>query len=122
MTNKDIVSDFLQLVISGKVQEAYAKYIDMEGKHHNVFNPTGFLALQKGMEENNDQAPNKQFIIKHIVEEWDIVVTHSHLIFNPGELWMIAMHIFRLHDGKIAEMRDCGQAIPENSPNSDGAF
>ncbi len=35
---------------------------------------------------------------------------------------MIAMHIFRLDDGKIVEMRDCGQAIPENSPNSDGAF
>ncbi len=86
MTNKDIVSDFLQLVISGKVQEAYDKYIDMEGKHHNMFNPTGFLALQKGMEENDIQAPEKQFIIKHIVAEGDLVITHAHLVFHKGEV------------------------------------
>lgn len=122
MTNKEIVSDFLQLVTSDKTAEAYEKYIEMSGKHHNTFNPAGFAALQKGMQENDAQCPDKQFIIKHILEDGDLVTTHSHLVFNPGEPGMVVFHMFRISDGKIVEMRDCGQAILADSPNTDGAF
>lgn len=122
MTNKQIVTDFLQLVIAGQLDEAYTKYIDMSGKHHNTFNPAGFAALQKGMLENDVVAPNKQFTIKHILEDGDLVTTHAHLLFNAGEPGMVVFHMFRISDGKIVEMRDCGQPIPTDSPNTDGAF
>lgn len=121
-SNKQIVTDFLTLVTTGKTIEAYEKYIDMSGKHHNTFNPAGFVALQQGMLENDAVAPHKQFTIKHILADGDLVTTHAHLQFNPGEPGMVVFHMFRISDGKIVEMRDCGQPIPADSPNTDGAF
>jgi hypothetical protein len=35
---------------------------------------------------------------------------------------MSVVHMFRIRNGKIAEMWDCGQQIPKDSPNTDGAF
>jgi hypothetical protein len=37
---KEIARDFLQLIIKGKIDEAYDKYIDHSGSHHNVYIPT----------------------------------------------------------------------------------
>jgi predicted SnoaL-like aldol condensation-catalyzing enzyme len=122
MTNKQIVTDFLQLVTTDRTAEAYEKYINMDGKHHNTFNLPGFPALQKAMLQNDAVAPTKQFTIKHILEDGDLVTTHAHLVFNPGEPGMVVFHMFRLSDDKIVEMRDCGQPIPADSPNTDGAF
>jgi hypothetical protein len=52
--------DFLQLVVAGKIDEAYEIYVDMNGKHHNVYYAADFGALKQGMIENHFQFPNKQ--------------------------------------------------------------
>ena len=57
--NKDIAVDFLQMVIAGKIGDAYDKYVNLNGKHHNIFTPAGFTNLQKGMQEAEDQTPDK---------------------------------------------------------------
>lgn len=122
MTNKAIALQFLDLVTKGHIDEAYERYVDMEGKHHNTFYPAGFPVLQKGMEENHLQFPNKQFTVKHALADGDMVVSHSHLAFNEGEAGMVVVHIFRFVNGKIVELWDCGQAIPSEMPNTDGVF
>jgi predicted SnoaL-like aldol condensation-catalyzing enzyme len=114
--------EFLQLVVAGKIEEAYRKYIVTNGKHHNPFFPAGFPALQKAMEENHAQFPNKKFTVKNLIGDGDLVAVHSHLVTNPGEDGMAVVHIFRFQDEKIVEMWDCGQPIPKNSPNKDGPF
>jgi predicted SnoaL-like aldol condensation-catalyzing enzyme len=94
----------------------------MSGKHHNAFFPSGFDNLKKAMVENHLQLPNKEFTPINIIAEGDLVAMHSRLVLKKGDQRMAVVHIFRFKDDKIVEMWDCGQAIPADSPNKDGAF
>lgn len=121
-SNKQAAVEFLQLVVAGHIDEAYREYVEMEGKHHNPFFPAGMPALQKAMSDNQVQAPNKKLTVKHALADGDMVAVHSHLVVDPAEKGMTVVHLFRFDSGKIVEMWDCGQAIPSDSPNDDGAF
>ena len=121
-TNKQIVQKFLKLIISGRFDEAYKKYVNMTGKHHNVHFNAGFQNLKKAMEANHLQYPIKKFTIKDILSEQDLVVAHSHLLLKPQETEMVTFHQFRIKNKKIIEMWDCGQVIPVDCPNTDGPF
>ena len=119
---KHMATHFLELVIANKIDEAYEKYVNMNGKHHNVYTPTGFDNLKKGMKENEARMPNKKFTIKNVICEGEMVAVYSHLKFKPDELGLSVVHIFRFKHNKIIEMWDCAQQIPKDSPNKDGAF
>jgi|SRR5579859_2623263 len=120
--NKDAAVDFLKMVVAGKIDDAYAKYVDMKGKHHNAYTPAGFAALRQGMQDNEAKFPNKKFDIRHVLEEGDMVVTHSRVTLTPGELELGVVHWFRFKDGKIVELWDLGQQIPKEAVNQDGMF
>ncbi len=120
MNIKDIAVDFLQLVTAGKIDEAYKKYIDMKGKHHNIYFPAGFANLKEAMKKNQKQFPNKVFKIKKVIAEDNIVITHSSI--SLGEMQLAVVHILRFEENKIVEMWDIGQEIPKEIPNKDGAF
>ena|SRR3989338_4191318 len=120
--NKKIALQFLKSVVNGKIDEAYAKYVSLKGKHHNLFFAAGFPALCKAMKENHVQFPNKKFKVKHVLEDKDLVAVHSHVLLKPKEVEVAVVHLFRFKNGKIVEMWDCGQPIPKDSPNRDGAF
>jgi predicted SnoaL-like aldol condensation-catalyzing enzyme len=113
---------FLQLVVAGRIDEAYQKHVDMQGKHHNPFFPAGFPALRKAMVENHVQFPNKQLVVKNVLGEGDMVAVHSHIVPRPGETGLAAVHLFRFQGDKIVEMWECVQPLPADSPNRDGAF
>ncbi len=113
---------FLQLVVAGRIDEAYEKYVDMKGKHHNPFFPAGFPALKKGMIENHARFPRKQLAVKNVLGDGDLVVVHSHIVLSPGEPGIATVHLFRFQDSRIEEMWDCGRPIPADSPNKDGVF
>ena len=128
MTNKNIVNhkqvaqDFLRMVVAGDIAQAYRRYVDMQGKHHNFFFPAGFPALQKAMIENHAQFPNKRLAVKNVLEDGDLVAVHSRLILKEGGEEMAVVHLFRFKGDRIVEMWDIGHSIPEDSPNADGAF
>lgn len=122
LSNKKIATDFLELVVSGKIDQAYAKYVNMQGKHHNVYFPEGFETLKQAMKENHEKFPNKKFLIKNVLSDGDLVVVHSNLIMKKGETELVVFHMFRFNNNKIIEMWDCGQAIPADCLNKDGAF
>jgi len=119
---KQIAQEFLQMVVAGQIKQAYQKYVDMQGKHHNFFFPAGFPALEKAMQENHDQFPNKILEIKNVLADGDLVAVHSHLIFKQGEEEMAVLHLFRFKGDRIIEMWDIGHSIPGDSPNADEAF
>ena len=121
-TNKDAAVQFLQLIVARKIDEAYQKYVDMSGKHHNAHFPAGFSALKHAMIEAHTQHPNTQLTIKHVLGDGDMVAVHSHAVMQPETPGVAVVHLFRFQDGKITEMWDCGQAIPEELPNADGIF
>lgn len=121
-THKQTAIEFLQLVVAGKIEEAYEKHVDMQGKHHNPFFPAGFPALKKAMLENHVQFPNKQYTLRNVLGDGDLVAVHGHLVLTPKEKEMAVVHLFRFQDDKIVELWDCGQPLPPDSPNTDGAF
>lgn len=120
--NATVATNFLQMIIKGEIDQAYEQYVDMTGKHHNVFTPTGFAALRDGMKDNEVQMPNKEFTIKHVVSDGDMVAVHSHLVLKKDMPEMTVVHMFRIVNGKIVELWDIGQQIPADCPNADGAF
>jgi predicted SnoaL-like aldol condensation-catalyzing enzyme len=129
MTNRDSILahkeqaiDFLQLVVAGKIDEAYENYVNIHGRHHSLYYSGEFTSLKKGMLENHAQFPNKRLMVKNVLGDGDLVAIHSHIILKAGDPGMVTVHIFRFEDGKIVEMWDIGQAIPVDSPNRMGAF
>lgn len=121
-TLKQAAVEFLQLVVAGRIAEAYEKHVDLHGKHHNFFFPAGFPELQQAMIENHAQFANKQFIVKNVLGDGDLVAVHSHIVLRSGDSGMATVHLFRFHEDKIVEMWDVGQPVPAASPNKDGAF
>ena len=119
---KSAAVEFLHMVIAGRIAEAYEKHVDMDGKHHNPFFPAGFSSLRDAMMENHLQMPNKQLMVKNVVGDGNLVAVHSRLVLRTGESEMAVVHIFRFEGERIVEMWDCGQMVPADSPNRDGAF
>ncbi len=84
LAHKQAAVQFLELIVAGKIDEAYRKYVDLRGKHHNPFFPAGFPALKKEMIENHAQFPNKQLTVKNVLGDGDLVAVHSHIVMRPG--------------------------------------
>ncbi len=119
---KQAAVDFVQLVVAGRIDEAYEKHVDMDGKHHNPYFYAGLPALRQAMVENHVQFPNKQIQVQQVLGDGDIVAVHSHIVLKPGDPGISAVHIFRFRDAMIVEMWDIGQPVPTDVPNEDGAF
>lgn len=120
--NKDSATSFLNLAATGKVDEAYSKFVGDGFRHHNAFYEGSAESLQAGMKENAIQNPAKVFEVKRVIAEGDFVVTHSHVRQKPGDLGAAVVHIFRFTNGKIVELWDLGQPVPHESPNQYGMF
>ena len=121
-SNKDAAISFLKLVASGKVREAYSKFVDAGFRHHNPFFEGSAEALMAGMEENARQNPSKVVEVKRAVAEGELVVVHSHVRHKPGDLGAAVVHIFRFEKGRIVELWDLGQPVPEKPLNQYGVF
>ena len=61
---KEAAISFLELVVAGKIDEAYDTHVDMNGKHHNLYVSAGFPALRAAMKENHQKFPHKKFSIR----------------------------------------------------------
>ena len=118
--HKQATLQFLKLIETGQVEQAYRKYAAANGRHHNPYFQAGFPAQQKGMQENHDQFPNMRLTVKNVIRDGDQVAIHSQIVQKPGEMDLAAVHIFRFQGDKIAEFWDVGEPIPADSPNVDG--
>ena len=121
-TNRNAAVSFLELASSGKVEEAYSKYVGESFEHHNPYFEGTVEALKAGMKANAQQNPNKVLEVRRVIAEGEFVVTHAHVKQNPEALGAAVVHIFRFEDGKIVELWDLGQPVPEKSSNENGMF
>jgi predicted SnoaL-like aldol condensation-catalyzing enzyme len=118
----DLATDFLSLVVKGEIDQAYEKYVDMNGKHHNMYYAGDFATLMQGMKDNEAQFPNKAFHIKQVFADGNKVAVHSHVVLEKNTPGIAVVHMFLFENGKIVEMWDVGQMLQGDSTNMNGAF
>jgi predicted SnoaL-like aldol condensation-catalyzing enzyme len=121
-SNKAAAIAFLVLASSGKVSDAYSKFVGAEFKYHNPFFEGSAESLRAGMEQNARQNPDKVLEVQRAVAQGDFVAVHSHVRQKPDDRGAAVVHIFRFENGRIVELWDIGQPVPEKSPNSHGMF
>ena len=121
--NKKIVLEYTELALNQrKVEEAVAKYLGPNYRQHNPGAKDGgesFIAFVKWFAQ---QYPSFHGEVKRIMAEGNLVITHTHLILEPGDRGQAVIDIFRLENGKIVEHWDVVQAIPEKSANNNTMF
>jgi predicted SnoaL-like aldol condensation-catalyzing enzyme len=120
--NKDTATTFLKLASNGKVDEAYSKFVGDGFKHHNPFFEGSAESLRAAMKENAVQNPDKALEVKRVIAEGEFVVVHFLVKHKPGDLGAAVIHIFRFDNGRIVELWDVGQPVPEKSLNENGMF
>lgn len=122
MTIKEIAQDFLQLAARGVSREAFSKYAGQHFIHHNAYFKGDGETLMLAMEEDARHNPDKIFEIQRALEDGNLVAVHSRIRQNAEDLGAAVIHIFRFEEGKIAELWDIGQAVPQNMVNENGMF
>ena len=121
-SNKNAAVSFLKMAASGKVQEAYSKFVGEGFRHHNPFFEGSAESLQAGMQANALQNPDKVMDVKRVIAEGELVAVHSHVQQKPGDRGAAVVHIFRFENGRIVELWDLGQPVPDESSNQFGMF
>jgi predicted SnoaL-like aldol condensation-catalyzing enzyme len=119
---KEIAVSFLRLASSGKVREAYERYIHPDFFHHNPYFKGDRESLLVGMEESAAALPNKVFEAVREFEDDDFVVVHGRIRLKPGGAEYALIHIFRFEGDRIIEEWEAAQEVPEASPNKNGMF
>jgi predicted SnoaL-like aldol condensation-catalyzing enzyme len=120
--NKDKAVEFLERVAKGDVHAAYGALVAPDFRHHNPYFRGDAKSLEDGMAGNAAQFPDKQLTVLRAVEEGDLVAVHSRVHHVRGDRGHAVVHIFRFEGGRIAELWDVGQSVPEESPNEYGMF
>ena len=119
--NKKIATSFLNLASSGKVREAYEKYVHSDFSHHNVYFKGDRESLLTGMEENAREFPDKKYETMHALEDGELVAVHGRVTLTP-DLVFAVIHIFRFEDNKIIESWEASQKMLKDSTNENGLF
>jgi predicted SnoaL-like aldol condensation-catalyzing enzyme len=122
MDPKASAIEFLRLVTSNRIDEAYERFVAEGFRHHNPWFRGDAAALKAGMADNAAKNPDKVFEVKNAIAEGERVAVHSHLRMKPGDRGMAVVHIFRFEHGRIAELWDLGQPIPDENLNANGMF
>lgn len=121
-SNSDIATEFLNMVASGNVRNAYAHHVADSFTHHNAYFPGDRESLLIAMEQSAANEPNKSFTVKQVIASGDRVAVLSHLMRAQTRQEYAVVHILRFEGGEIVEMWDIGQEIPQDSPNALGMF
>ena len=119
---KETALAFLKLAASGKVSEAFEKYISRNFRHHNPHFRGDAKSLKAGMMEAHQKFPDTTLEVKHVFEEGDLVAVHSRVIHSAEAPEISVVHIFHFDDRRIGEMWDIGMQGPQDSPNENGMF
>jgi predicted SnoaL-like aldol condensation-catalyzing enzyme len=121
-SRKDAAVDFLRLVASGNVAEAYQRHVGAGFRHHNPYFHGDAASLRKAMEDNAVRNPHKTLEVQRALEDGEQVAVFSRVRQKPGDAGGAVVHIFRFDGERIVELWDIGQAVPENSVNENGMF
>ena len=120
--NKQIVVDYYQTAFGGNPEKAIADHFGPVYIQHNpdaADGPEAFTGFVKWL---RGEYPQLKLEIKRVLAEGDMVITHSHLILEPGKPGRALADFFRLENGKVVEHWDVIQEVPEKAANDNGMF
>lgn len=120
--NKKVVVDYYQTAFGGNPEKAVADHFGDRYVQHNPQaqnGPEAFIGFVKWLRSDY---PDLQLDIKRVIAENDFVVTHSHLVLEPGKPGRALADFFRLENGKVVEHWDVIQDVPERAENDNGMF
>ena len=121
-SRKDAAIEFLTLVATGQVRDAYQRHVGPGFRHHNPYFRGDAASLMEAMEENAVKSPDKRLEVQRALEDGELVAVHSRIRQKPEDRGFAVVHIFRFHGDRIVESWDVGQAVPESSVNESGMF
>jgi predicted SnoaL-like aldol condensation-catalyzing enzyme len=121
MSKKGVAESFLTLASSGRVREAYDKYIHPKFRHHNAYFKGDRESLLAGMEENAKQFPTKTYETLRVLEDGELVAIHGQVTLSPDSKWSV-IHIFRFQGDMIIEEWEASQQVLKESPNENGVL
>ena len=110
------------LCARGQSREAFNLYAGKDFIHHNPFFKGDAESLMMAMEQEAIRNPTKLFEVQRVLEDNDRVAVHSHIRENQEDAGAAVVHILRFAEGKIAEMWDVCQAVPDDKINENGMF
>jgi predicted SnoaL-like aldol condensation-catalyzing enzyme len=119
---KEAAVEFLTLVATGKVCEAYDRHVGRGFRHHNPYFRGDAASLMEAMQADAISSPDKVLEVQLALEDGEQVAVFSRITQRPGDRGAAVVHIFRFEGGRIAELWDVGQAVPENAVNENGMF
>jgi len=120
--NKRVVVDYYQTAFAGNPEKAIADHFGERYIQHNPDAADGPEAFKGFVNWLRGEYPRLTLEIKRVLAEGDMVVTHSHLVLQPGTPGRALADFFRLEDGKVVEHWDVIQEVPEAAANSNGMF
>ena len=121
-TIKEAAVEFLTLVATGKVREAYDRHVGPGFRHHNPHFRGDAASLMKGMQANATENPDKELEVQRALQEGDEVAVFSRVTLRPGDPAFALVHIFRFEGTRIAEAWDISEAVPKDCVNENGMF
>lgn len=89
---------------------------------HNPRSKDGIEGFRALFQDLRKQFPAVRCDVKRVFADNDFVILHVHVKFQPEELGLAIVEIFRLEHGKIVEHWDVRQPIPETAANTNGMF
>ena len=119
---KTLAVRFLGMAAAGRAREAFAEHAAPGFRHHNPWFADGAATLAAAMDENAAAHPGKQLEIQRVLHDGDLVAIHSRVRMAPGDRGLAVVHILRFEGGRLTELWDVGQPVPEQSPNDAGMF
>ena len=120
--NKQVVVDYYRMAFDGNPEKAVTDHFGDRYIQHNpdaADGPEAFIGFVTWL---RNEYPNLRLDIKRVLADGDMVVTHSHLILEPGKPGRALADFFLLEDGKVVEHWDVIQDVPEKSANPNGMF
>lgn len=121
-TRKDIAKAFLRLAATGKVREAYERFVGPGFRHHNPYFRGDAESLRTGMEEAAAKFPQTTIEVQRAIEEGTLVAVHSRVKHEPAGRAIAVVHLFRFKGSSIVELWDIAVEEPPQSPNEHGMF
>jgi predicted SnoaL-like aldol condensation-catalyzing enzyme len=119
---KEAARKFLKLCATGKVREAYERFVAPGFRHHNPWFKGDADSLRAGMEEAAAKFPRTTIEFLRTFEDGNLVAVHSRVRHGARERPVAVVHILRFRGERVIELWDLAVPAPEDSPNENGLF